>query len=292
MSDPLSVIILTYNEEDNLPACLESLKGLDCEIFVVDSGSTDRTCEIASKYGAKVVEHAFQTHAQQWKWALDALSVPTEWILALDADQRLTSELETELRRLFTVENFRLAVVDGFYVKRRQVFQGRWIRHGGYYPKYLLKLFRANKVRVNPHDLVDHHFHVGGRLGKLRHDIIEENKKEEDISFWVEKHVRYAALLALEEIERRRGKRTGIIEPALIGGPDQRVLFLKELWFRLPLYVRPFLYFMYRYFVRLGFLDGKEGLLFHFLQGLWFRFLVDAKIYEYQRKLRNEGKTG
>lgn len=173
-----------------------------------------------------------------------------------------------------------LAEVDGFYIKRRQVFRGRWIKHGGYYPKYLLKLFRRDKVSTDANDLVDHHFYVDGCVAKLNHDMIEDNWKENDISFWIEKHNRYASLLASEEFERRRNGRQELMEPSLAGNPDQRTLWLKRQWSRMPLYVRPFLYFLYRYIFRLGFLDGKEGFVFHFLQGFWFRLLVDIKLEE------------
>jgi glycosyltransferase involved in cell wall biosynthesis len=277
---PLSLIVLTFNEEDNLEKCLQSVAGLCREIFVVDSGSTDGTLEIARCYG-RVEHHAFETHSLQWKWALENLPLSNDWILALDADQRLTPELAAELQNLFspgrTIED-----VNGFYLNRRQIFKGQWIRHGGYYPKYLLKLFRASRVQLDPGDLVDHHFYVPGRTLKLRHDLVEDNHKENNISFWTEKHNRYARLLAQEELERRNTART-LIRPAIFGTPDQRVLWGKNLWSRCPSYVRPCLYFVYRYFFRLGFLDGKQGFVFHFLQAFWFRLLVDINIEELKR---------
>ena len=156
----------------------------------------------------------------------------------------------------------------GVYIKRQQWFRDRWIRHGGYYPKYLLKLFRRDKVIIDAGDLVDHHFYVVGPVKKLRHDLIESNKKEDDISFWIDKHNRYAALLAREEVRWRTAPRKMSIEPSLFGSPDQRVLALKGVWRRMPLYVRPFLYFGYRYFLRLGFLDGKQGADLPFPAGL------------------------
>jgi glycosyltransferase involved in cell wall biosynthesis len=287
----LSVIILTYNEEVNLPACLESLKGLDCEIFVVDSGSSDATVEIAQAFAARVFEHPFESHARQWNWALQNLPISTDWILGLDADQRLTSELRQELVELFTVNNHRLDAVDGFYVKRRQIFRGRWIRHGGYYPKYLLKLFRRDRVRVDEGDLVDHHFWVNGVTARLKHDLIEENLKEADLAFWIEKHNRYAALHAQEEWARRNGLLKWPVQPSLFGNPDQRVACLKQCWYRLPLYIRPFIYFFWRYFLRLGFLDGKQGFIFHFMQGFWYRLLVDVYIDELRRKEKFRGEV-
>ena len=273
-----SAVVLTCNEEQNLQGCLSSLAGLSAAIFVVDSGSTDRTLEIAARY-ATVTHHPFETHARQWTWALANLPISTPWVLALDADQRITPELKAELAALFAQPGAIDRDVEGIYIKRRQVFRGRWIKHGGYYPKHLLKLFRLDKVKTDPTDLVDHHFYVPGRTIKLKHDLIEDNAKENVISFWVEKHNRYARLLASEELLRRGGK-PDPLRPSPLGNPDQRTLWLKRLWYRCPGYVRPFLYFAQRYFFRMGFLDGKEGFIFHFMQAFWFRLLVDINLEE------------
>lgn len=279
----ISVIILTHNEEINLPDCLRNICDWAREIFVVDSGSTDGTREIAREYGASVVEHAFETHSQQWAWALQNLPIQSEWVLGLDADQRVTPELAVELRAL---DSSKLNDIQGIYMKRRQVFRDRWIRHGGYYPKYLLKLFRKDAVFADARDLVDHHFYVSGKTLKLRNDLIEINRKEDDITFWIEKHNRYATLLANEEMETRSNGRVHLIAPAIFGNPDQRALKCKQIWTKMPLYLRPFLYFFYRYVIRLGFLDGKEGAIFHFLQAFWFRLLIDIKIDHMEQRIR------
>jgi glycosyltransferase involved in cell wall biosynthesis len=276
VSSPLAVVILTYNEELNLPACLESLRGLPGELYIVDSGSTDQTLAIAERAGARVLAHPFESHAKQWRWALENVPCTPRWLLGLDADQRLTPELKREIIEL--VERGADGPVDGYYLNRRQIFRGRWIKHGGYYPKYLLKLFRPDAVYLDESDLIDHHFYVRGRVAKLKHDLIEANRKEDNIGFWIEKHNRYAVLHAREELAHRQGQRDLPIQPALMGSPDQRTLWLKLRWYRLPLFVRPFVYFVYRYFLRLGFLDGKQGLIFHFLQGFWYRLLVDVNI--------------
>ena len=271
----LSAIILTHNEEQNLPACLRPLQSLGCSIFVVDSGSTDRTLEIAAQFGARILRHPFTTHTQQWAWALKNVPLESEWVIALDADQVITSELAGEIRTQLGASKF-----DGLYVKRRQVFRGRWIKHGGYYPKYLLKLFRRDKVYLHDGDSVDHHFYVRGSCGKLQHDLIEANHKEDSISFWIEKHNRYAMLMAAQEQRERGGGYEFPIVPSLFETPDQRVIWFKRLWSRLPLFVRPTLYFIYRYFLRVGFLDGKEGFIFHFMQAYWYRLLVDINVDE------------
>jgi glycosyltransferase involved in cell wall biosynthesis len=283
---PVTAVILTCNEEQNLAPCIESLRGWVERIVVVDSGSTDATIEIARSFGAHVLEHRFETHTRQWKWALENVPETTaEWILGLDADQRTTPELASEIQ---TRLRSGVGDVQGFYVRRRQVFRGRWIRHGGYYPKHLLKLFRRNCVYFDDAELVDHHFYVPGPTEQLCHDIIEDNAKENDLAFWIEKHCRYAALMAQEEHRRRNGRAESgsgrTLQPALIGSPDERSLWFKRLWNRLPLYLRPWLYFVYRYVFRLGFLDGRQGLIFHFLQACWFRFMVDIYLDELRQR--------
>jgi glycosyltransferase involved in cell wall biosynthesis len=278
---PVTVLVLTHNEERNLDVCLGSVTGWTEAVFVVDSGSTDRTAEIARAHGATVVAHPFETHARQWRWALNQLPIRTSWVLALDADQSLTPELRDELA--LGLSDGSLANVDGVFLNRRQIFRGRWIRHGGYYPKYLLKLFRRERVTIDEDDLVDHHFRVSGPTAKGRHDLIEDNRNEADIAAWVAKHNRYAVLQERQET-RGRGSAGRVRMSALLENPDRRVRWLKQVWGGLPLFVRPCGYFTYRYLVRLGFLDGREGFIFHVLQAFWYRLLVDINILELRRR--------
>jgi glycosyltransferase involved in cell wall biosynthesis len=278
---PVTVVILTFNEERNLEACLASLRDWAGEVFVVDSGSTDRTRELAEAGGARVVTHAFETHAKQWNWALRELPIAHEWVLALDADHRVTPALAAEIARVMAAP-----AADGYYVPRRQIFRGRWIRHGGYYPVHLLKLFRRGRAWADEREFLDFRFYVQGQVGRLRGDLVEDNRNEADIGFWIDKHNRFATLQAMEELERGRHDPGFLVEPAFFGSPDQRTLWLKRIWYRLPLYVRPFLYFGYRYVLRLGFLDGREGFVFHFLQAFWYRLLVDIKLDELRRGRR------
>lgn len=278
-----SVVILTLNEERNLPTCLQSVAGWAAQIFIVDSGSTDGTVAIAQRFGAHVALHPFESHARQWQWALSTLPLTGAWVLGLDADQSLTPELRDDITRKLPTW-IGPAAPRGAYVNRRQIFRGRWIRHGGYYPKYLLKLFRRDAVSIDDSDLVDHHFGIDGSTVILDGDLIEDNRNEGDISIWIEKHNRYAVLQAREE-QARWGEPDGVTPPGRVfGSPDDRMRWQKRLWNRLPLYVRPFGYFFYRYVVRLGFLDGKEGFIFHFMQALWYRLLVDVNREELQRR--------
>jgi len=272
---PVTLVVLTYNEERNLPACLGSAARWAAEIFVVDSGSTDGPLRIAEEHGARVVAHPFDTHARQWQWALANLPIATEWVLALDADQRLTPALRDEIgARLSRTEE-----TAGYFVNRKQIFRGRWIRHGGYYPKYLLKLFRRSRVSVDDTELVDHHFFVDGPTERLQGNIIEDNQNEAAIAVWIAKHNRYAVLQARQDwllgAEGPVAGRAGLRET-----PDERTRRLKRAWRRLPLFVRPCLYVFYRYVFRLGFLDGKQGFIFHVLQAFWYRLLVDINLDE------------
>lgn len=283
MPTAFSIIILTHNEEQHLPRLLESVKGLGCPLFVLDSGSTDRTLEIAQAYGATVLQHPFENHPKQWHYALTHFDIQTPWTLGLDADQIVLPELYERL------QNFRdediPAEVDGIYLNRKNYFKGRWIRHGGYFPKYLLKLFRTGRGHSDLHENMDHRFVVPGRTLIWKDGYLkEENLKENEIRFWIDKHNRYSDQVAQEEIERMQRLRVQTIQPRFFGNPDQRIAWFKRLWWRLPLFLRPFLYFSWRFFFQLGILDGPEGRLFHFLQAFWFRMIVDVKIRERQQQ--------
>ncbi len=278
-SADLAVVVLTRDEEANLRPCLEAVAGWVREIFVVDSGSQDATVSIAEAAGAVVYTHPFETHTKQWAWALETLPIRATWVLALDADQRVSESLRESILAATGAEAS--PRLDGYYLNRRQIFRGRWIRHGGYYPKYLLKLFRRGAATLDPLDLVDHHFQVKGPVGTLAGDLIEDNANEQRIADWIAKHNRYARLQAEEELSRLE---SGAREGRAFGHRDERTRLAKRLWMRLPLYGRPFLYFGYRYVLRLGFLDGKEGLIFHFMQGLWYRLLVDVNRDELRRE--------
>lgn len=276
----ITAVVLTKDEEANLPACLESLKGWCRPVFVVDSGSTDGTERVAKSFGAEFVSHPFETHSKQWNWALRNLPFKTAWVLAIDADQRITPQLKEELLKELAETD---PQISGYYLPRKQIFRGRWIRHGGYWPKYLLKLFRTGAARCDEQELLDFRFYVDGKTVLLKEPLVEENLKEREILFWLGKHLRFIELLAREELSVRTGRRTWQAKPDPAGTPDQRVLWKKNLWYKLPLYTRPFLYFAYRYFLLLGFLDGRQGALFHFLQAFWLRMMVDVRLGELLR---------
>lgn len=274
-----SFIILTYNEEQHLPRLLNSIKGLNAPVFILDSGSTDNTLKIAKEFGAQVLYNKFENHPKQWDFALKNFDIKTPWIIGLDADQIVLPELFQKLKN-FKDEDIPKDV-NGIYFNRKNYFKGRWIKHGGYFPKYLLKMFRTGFGKSDLNENMDHRFIVPGKTIIWKDGYIkEENLKENEIAFWIEKHNRYSDLVAAEEIERRNKLRTQSIRPRLFGSPDERIAYLKKIWWSLPLFVRPFIYFFYRFIIQLGILDGIEGWIFHYLQAFWFRLVVDIKIWE------------
>ena len=279
---PITLIVTTRNEALNIEKCLKSADGFIDQVFVIDSESEDNTAAIARRY-AEVVNLPYE-HGKiiPWiyQWGLDNLPIRNEWVMILEADQELTAELKRELEQLFALPEI---PADGYYVRRRQVFRGKQLRFGGYGSKYMLKLFRRDAGELDPKE-TDTRVYVSGRVGKLKSSIREHNVKEDDICFYIQKHVRYVEVFAREEMERRQEGFKWKAEARLFGTPDQRVLWLKQLYGRLPLYVRPFVYFFYRYVVLLGFLDGKEGGIFHFLQAFWFRLVWDMRLDELERK--------
>jgi glycosyltransferase involved in cell wall biosynthesis len=295
---PLSVVILTCNEEQNLPDCLKSLKGLDCEVFVVDSGSADQTVQLAKSSGAHVANHHFENYAAQRNWAQQNLPIRSDWVLHLDADERLTPELVAEISEALRAAESTahgakdkpwqadnaLDAIDGFLLRKRTFFMGRWIRHGGHYPSYHLRLFRQGKGFCEER-LYDQHFLVDGKIGKLKNDYLDVLTS--DLNTWTQRHLRWAELEARELLFADNGN--GQVRSSFFGNPIERRRWLKTgLYARSPLFIRPLAYWVYRYFLRLGFLDGKEGFIFHFLQGFWFRLLVDIKLDELRRQQRSE----
>jgi len=282
MKLPISAIILTYNEELNLESCLKNIADWANEIIIIDSFSADKTLEIAKKYTNKIAQRTFVNQAEQFNWALDNLNIKNDWILRLDADEYLTEELKQEIDRI-NLSSSQDDNINGYYMKRRVYFMGRWIKHGGYYPTRLLRLFRKGKARSELRAMDEHIVLSEGKAEKLKNDFIDDNKK--DLTWWINKHNNYASREA-EEIKNIRTSDVLNINGKLNGQVARKRWFKENFYHRLPLFCRAFFYFLYRYFFRLGFLDGKEGLIFHFLQGFWYRFLVDAKLYEAKKEIR------
>ena len=274
MSSLISFLILTYNEEQNLPLPLSSLQGLDAPVYIVDSISSDKTVEIAKQYGCHVYEHPFESHAKQVNWALENLPISTPWIMRLDADERLTPELAAELKEVLTNAPEDVA---GYQVKRRVFFMGRWIRHGGYYPTWLMRIWRTGYGTCEQRLMDEHIVLSEGKIANLKHDIIDENQK--GLTFWVDKHNRYADREVQDILKNEAEAQNDTLAGDQFSQAKQRRWVKTNIYSRFPLFLRAFIYWLLRYTIGLGFLDGTPGLIFHFLQGFWYRFLVDAKLY-------------
>ena len=269
----VAVIVLTYNEEINIAQALDSVAGWAREIFILDSFSTDRTLDIARPYGCQITQHKFENYARQRNYALDALPIRSEWVLFLDADEWLPDPLKQEISTAIAGT----PAVDGFYLNRRLIWMGRWIRRG-YYPSWILRLFRRGKGRCEDRQ-VNEHLIVEGPTAQLRQDFMHEDRK--GVSDWIEKHNRYAFLEAQTLLAVTPGSEPQEIDARWSGTQAQRKRWLRHrVWNRMPPLLRPFFYFLYRYIVKGGFLDGREAFIFHFLQALWFPMLIDIKYLE------------
>ena len=280
MESSLTVVILTYNEEANIGNCLDSLEGVKAPIFVVDSYSTDRTLSILEDRGIRYVQHPFQNYAAQRNWAQENTPFGGDWVLHLDAGERLTPGMVTWLNESFDPNR---PGIDGYMFARRAIFMGRWIKYGGYHPIYHLRLYRKHLGHCE-NKVYDQHFVVDGRTELAGKDADLEDGVMSSLRDFTVSHARWAVFEAVESILAE--KETGEVNARLLGNPIERKRWLKSRVFqRSPLFLRSFLYLFHRYFVKLGFLDGKEGLIFHFLQGFWFRFLVDSTIFEIKREM-------
>ena len=276
----LTVIILAQNEQKNIERSVSSVRSVAKRIVVVDSGSTDNTIELAEKNGAEVVSHSpFVNYATQFNWAIDNTDIDTKWILRLDADEQVTPELANEIENALHTHDS--DDVNGFEVRCRIFFLGRWIKHGGTYPLIIPRIFRRGFGRVEMRKM-DEHTLIEGKTLRLENDLVHHDFKS--LYDWIDKHNKYSARECQDYYERKQ-ESSEQIKGNLVGNQRQRKRFLKNgVYYNLPPFFRAHIYFIYRYYLRMGFLDGKEGKIFCYLQAYWYRFLVDAKIYEEELK--------
>ena len=278
----VTAVILTFNEEQHLARCIASVQAVATEVVVVDCSSTDATLDIARAHGARVLQHAWVNHAAQFNWALTQLGADTEWVLRIDADEVLTPALIEEIRtRLPDIG----PEIDGVYWGRRMTFQGRLIRHGGVFPVRVLRLFRHGRGQCE-NRWMDEHIKVAGPTADFAGEMIDDNLNS--LTWWTDKHNRYASREAVDLLNLEYRFMPHDTVASLRGGKQAGVKrWLKErVYARLPGGFRAFAYFFYRCVLRLGFLDGQAGTAFHFLQGFWYRYLVDAKVVEVKRYMR------
>jgi len=276
LNNKITFIILTHNEEKNLITCIKSIKNISDNIIVVDSFSEDNTKEICKINNIKFYQNNFQNQGIQFNWALDNIKIETKWIMRLDADEYFTKELIDLIKKI----NFDSSEIKAYSMNKRIYWMNKWIKHGGVYPMKITRLFIKNYARYE--EMTEENLVVNGKVKDLNKDLIDDNKKN-TISFFTKKHLTTGDGEFREYLSIVSNNLT--INKKLLGGKPERTRWLKlNLYNKLPLFLRCFGYFIYRYIFRLGFLDGKEGLIFHFLQGLWYRFLIDSLIYEDKKK--------
>jgi glycosyltransferase involved in cell wall biosynthesis len=279
MGSNLSVVILTFNEEIHIKRCIESLLPIAKNIFIVDSYSNDKTIEICESLGAKIYQRKWKNYADQFQWGLDNCPIDTEWVMRMDADEYIEADLVTELPGAL-----RNSVSDltGFYIRRKYFFLGQWIKKGAVYPLNLLRVWRVGMGRIENRWMDEHIvLNSSARTSELNGHIVDDNLN--NTRWWTDKHNKYADREMIDILDKKY--KLFSHDDALKVDDEQSQAKLKRMvkegvYNKLPIFVRPMLYFLYRYFIRLGFLDGVRGFAFHFFQGYWYRSLVDLRVYE------------
>ncbi|UPK20962.1 glycosyltransferase family 2 protein [Bradyrhizobium sp. 131] len=275
MTASVTAIVLTHNEQLHIERCLGSLSPHIERIVVIDSGSTDQTVEIAKRCGAEIYNNPFRNYASQFNWALKNCGIRTDWVLRIDADEFIDAELAEQIRTQLTAAS---PQINGFVVERRVTFLGKTIRYGGgVSPQFVLKLWRTNKGEVENRWMDEHTILFDGDTASLSGLLIDDNLK--GFGFWVDKHNRYATREVIDALNSEF-KFFEESDSALSAHALIKRVAKKNVYSRLPVIYRAVCYFCYRYFLRCGFLDGRAGLVFHLMQGLWYRLLVDIKILE------------
>lgn len=279
----LTVIVLTKDEKKHIARCMACVCQFASKVYVIDCFSTDGTQEIARSYGAEVVEHEWPgNQAAQFNWALSNLSITTEWIMRLDADEYLLPELVSEINRKLPsiCDN-----INGIVFNRRHIFLDKWMK-GGIYPVKILRMFRNGHAVCEQRLMDEHVVLTDGDTIEFDNDFCDHNLN--NISWFCKKHVDYSIREAAEmlDLEYRISKFHNSVNKLSAQALAKRKK--KLAYARKPLFWRSTAYFLYRYFLKGGWKDGKEGFIFAFIQGWWYRTLVDAKIFEIKRKSGND----
>lgn len=276
----LTVLILTKNEESDLKRCIDSFGGIVKRFVVIDSGSTDNTVELAKSLGADVYYHEWVDYATQFNWGLKNTNIETAWAMRMDADEYLTPELCKEMaEKLPSLDGS----VTGIELNRRLIFLGKWMRHGGIYPIFFLRIFRTGKAYCEQTNMDEHLMLTEGKTIRFRNDFVNGDPKS--LSWWIGKHNWYSDREVLDYlVKEKQLEDNATVKPNLFGNPAERKRWLKyNIYYKFPGALRAKLYYIYRYYVRLGFLDGKEGKMFAFFHAYWYRYLIDAKLYECEK---------
>ena len=287
MTASLAVVILTYNEEIHIERAIKSVQSIASEIFVIDSGSKDATVKIAQKNGATVLYHPFINQAKQFNWALDNAPITASWIMRLDADEIIEPDLALEIQQKIPQLD---ANIVGINLKRKHIFMDRWVRFGGRYPLILMRIWRTGYGRVEDRWMDEHVVISSGETTTFDGGFADHNLN--DLTFFTDKHNKYATREAIEVLNHKyqlfnQDKSLNSDSTSFQASFKRNIK--EKIYNKLPFTLSALAYFIWRYIFQLGFLDGRSGLTYHFLQGYWYRFLVGAKIMELEKAI--EGMT-
>ena len=276
----LTVITLAYNEEINLPDCLSSVKDIAKRLVVCDSFSTDRTLEIAKEFGADILQNKFYNYASQYIFAEENADIKTKWVLRLDADERLTGEARAEIERICNENtDTDISAVDVYY---KVSFLGKELKH---YPFHKVILYKYGKAHLENRNMDEHITVTEGKSIVLKNKLIHNDYK--GLTAWVDKHNKYSSREVLDMLGENEEK----VDLSSLSMATRVKRFIKfKIYYNLPMGIRSYLYYLFRLFVKGGILDGKEGRIFAFLQAYWYRYLVDAKMYEHIVNNREDKK--
>lgn len=280
----LTVIILTFNEEQHIERCVRSAQQIASTIYVMDSYSTDRTVALARSLGCHVEQHPFENQGAQLTCALDTLPIETDWVMRMDADEAVSEELAQNIRRRLERPD---ADVNGFMLARTVRFERKIIRHGGF-PYWQLRIWRRGQASVEQRVMDEHMLLHAGRAERIPGLYVDDNLN--GLTWWTDKHNQYASREALEIIRHRsRGRTAPSPRGHLVLYTALRRWAKEHVYDSMPMGYRVFALFAYRMVLRGGMLDGPAGLKFHFLQGLWYRMLVDMKVASVEQRIEHEG---
>lgn len=284
MTCSLTVIILTKNEEKHIRRCINSFSKIPSRIVIVDSFSTDKTVDIARELGADIYQRKFYNYADQFQWAIENTNIQTDWIMRMDADEiweeKLTEEIEEALKH-------QDPKITGILIKRKWIFLGKWLRHGGIYPLVLLRIWKRGTARIEQRFMDEHMVLETGYTVTLKNHIHDHNLN--GITWWTNKHNWYSSREMIDILNKdlKLFKEDKSLETKGSGQAALKRFLKNKIYNSFPLGIRAIGFFIYRYIVRFGFLDGKQGFIHVILQAFWYRFLVDVKVLEFKEALKN-----
>lgn len=280
----LTVIILTKNEENHICRCINSFSKIPSRIVIVDSFSTDKTVDIARELGADIYQRRFYNYAEQFQWAIENTNIQTDWIMRMDADEIWEENLKKEIETSLKTQS---SETTGIYIKRKWFFLGKWLKHGGIYPETLLRIWKRGTANIEQRFMDEHIVLKTGSTTILKNHIHDHNLN--GITWWTNKHNWYSSREMIDILNKdlKLFKEDKSLETKGSGQAAFKRFLKKKIYNSFPLGIRAIGFFIYRYILRLGFLDGKQGFIHAILQAFWYRFLVDVKVLEFQEALKN-----